>query len=127
MWTSVTYSVTISDTCLDKRLACKTISYLQASYGTCSYYTEMVNKQNSIWFFCDTFRFYSDCHVSEFRSQLEQLEESISHVPGLVISDIVKEEIQVAEDAHTEREGQFLDKLDSITKRQVSCPDVRYC
>ncbi|XP_071097132.1 coiled-coil domain-containing protein 180-like [Haliotis cracherodii] len=87
---------------------------LQETFEQCA--DTLVQKLQS--YFKQAAEYHNQC-LQELRSQLEQLEESISHVPGLVISDIVKEEIQVAEDAHTEREGQFLDKLDSITKRQV--------
>ncbi|KAL3871453.1 hypothetical protein ACJMK2_039450 [Sinanodonta woodiana] len=61
--------------------------------------------------------YHNQC-LQEFRKQLMHLEQSISHVPGLVISDLLKEHIQISLDALQKLQYEFSTVKVDLEKRK---------
>lgn len=55
---------------------------------------------------------------TEFRSQLSHLERSVGHVPGLLITDILKEELQKYTAERKRMTEEFSHKLVELEQRQ---------
>ena len=64
--------------------------------------------------------YISHCYIFvEFRSQLIQLEEAVSHVPGLLLKDLLDEELLKSKDERDALSKQFSNTLDDLLKKQV--------
>lgn len=57
--------------------------------------------------------------ISELRAQLTQLEKAVSHIPQLVVSDLVKEKISASKSDRTSFEAHFNQILAALKEKQV--------
>lgn len=86
---------------------------LQETFEHCA--EVIVNKLQS--YFTQADEYHNQC-LQEFRSQLTQLERSVEHVPALLITDILNEEIQKSKTARKQMYEQFSQKLQDLEKQQ---------
>ena len=56
---------------------------------------------------------------TEFRSQLIKLEEAVSHVPGLLLKDLLDDELSKSKDARDTVSKQFAITLNDLQEKQV--------
>ncbi|XP_056009695.1 coiled-coil domain-containing protein 180-like isoform X3 [Ostrea edulis] len=86
---------------------------LQETFESCA--DVIVHKLQS--YYTQSDEYHNQC-LQEFRSQLSHLERSVGHVPGLLITDILKEELQKYTAERKRMTEEFSHKLVELEQRQ---------
>ncbi|XP_061169622.1 coiled-coil domain-containing protein 180-like isoform X3 [Saccostrea echinata] len=86
---------------------------LQETFEACA--DVIVQKLQS--YYTQSDEYHNQC-LQEFRNQLTQLERSVAHVPGLLIKDILKEELQKSVAERKRMTDEFSHKLVELEQHQ---------